>query len=195
ASRRRGPRRLRGPGVPGARATGRRPAAAGDPEPVALPRIGGCGLPEPGPADDHPLRGRGPPHPARRPDRSPDAGHPPRPRRALAARAHNLPDTDADIPPGVVTAATGVSGAGKSTLVDDILQRALGRRLYGAAPEPGRHRALQGAEAIDKVIAIDQSPIGRTPRSNPATYTGAFTFIREMFSLVPEARARGYKPG
>jgi excinuclease ABC subunit A len=111
------------------------------------------------------------------------------------AREHNLRDQDVAFPLGVITAVTGVSGAGKSTLVDEILHRALARRLYGAAAEPGRHRGLEGAEGVDKVIAIDQSPIGRTPRSNPATYTGAFAFIRELFSLVPEARARGYKPG
>jgi len=111
------------------------------------------------------------------------------------AKAHNLRDQDVSFPLGVITAVTGVSGAGKSTLVEEILHRALAVRLYGAHAEPGRHRALEGAEAVDKVIAIDQSPIGRTPRSNPATYTGAFAFIRELFSLVPEARARGYKPG
>jgi excinuclease ABC subunit A len=115
--------------------------------------------------------------------------------RILGAREHNLQDLDLSIPLGVLTAVTGVSGSGKSTLVDDILHRALARRLHGAAAEPGKHKALLGAEEIDKVIAIDQSAIGRMPRSNPATYTGAFAFVRELFSLVPEARARGYKPG
>jgi len=115
--------------------------------------------------------------------------------RVHGAREHNLHDLDVSFPLGVLTAVTGVSGSGKSTLVDDILHRALARRLHGGQAEPGRHRSLTGAEAIDKVIAIDQSAIGRTPRSNPATYTGAFAFVREMFSLVPEARARGYRPG
>jgi len=115
--------------------------------------------------------------------------------RILGARENNLKDVDAEIPLGVLTAVTGVSGSGKSSLIDDILHRALARKLYGAAAEPGRHRAIEGADQIDKVIAIDQSPIGRTPRSNPATYTGLFTDIREVMSLVPEARARGYKPG
>jgi excinuclease ABC subunit A len=115
--------------------------------------------------------------------------------RILGAREHNLRDLDVEFPLGVLTAVTGVSGAGKSTLVNEILYRALAQKLYNSRTPSGRHREILGAEAVDKVIAIDQSPIGRTPRSNTATYTGLFALIREIFSLVPEARARGYKPG
>ena len=111
------------------------------------------------------------------------------------ARANNLKDVDAAIPLGLFTVITGVSGSGKSTLVNDILYRALARDLYRAAAPPGAHRGIDGADRVDKVIQIDQTAIGRTPRSNPATYTGLFTHIRELFAMLAEARARGYRPG
>ncbi len=111
------------------------------------------------------------------------------------AREHNLQDLTIRIPLGVITVVTGVSGSGKSTLVNDILYRSLAQTIYGSREEPGAHDALTGAEQIDKVVRIDQSPIGRTPRSNPATYTQVFSPIRDLFAMLPEARERGYKPG
>lgn len=111
------------------------------------------------------------------------------------AGANNLKDLDVRFPLGLLNAVTGVSGSGKSTLVNGILYRALASALYRAADEPGSHKKIEGIDLIDKVIQIDQSPIGRTPRSNPATYTGVFTFVRELFSMLPESRTRGYRPG
>jgi excinuclease ABC subunit A len=124
----------------------------------------------------------------RRPDKS-------RLLRVVGARGHNLKNVTADIPLGLFTCVTGVSGGGKSTLLVDTLYKAIARKLNNASEAPAPHDRIEGLQHLDKIIDIDQSPIGRTPRSNPATYTGAFTPIREWFSGLPESKARGYEPG
>ncbi len=121
--------------------------------------------------------------------------HPGRILRVIGARANNLANVSTEFPLGLLTCITGVSGGGKSTLVIETLYNALAKKLMGARVHPGTHDRIEGAELIDKVVDIDQSPIGRTPRSNPATYTGAFTPIRDWFTELPEARARGYAAG
>ncbi|WP_263415849.1 excinuclease ABC subunit UvrA [Terriglobus albidus] len=111
------------------------------------------------------------------------------------ARGHNLKDVTVKVPVGIMTVVTGVSGSGKSTLINDTLYRALAQKLYGSREEPESYKSIKGFDEFDKVIQIDQSPIGRSPRSNPATYTGVFTAIRDLFAMLPESRERGYKPG
>jgi len=111
------------------------------------------------------------------------------------ATENNLKNIDVYFPLGELICVAGVSGSGKSTLVSDILYRRMAQHFYRAKERPGTHREVSGLAFLDKVINVDQSPIGRTPRSNPATYTGVFTYIRELFSEMPEARVRGYKPG
>lgn len=113
----------------------------------------------------------------------------------IGASEYNLKDINVTFPLGVFICVTGVSGSGKSTLVNEILYKYLARELYGARTQPGRCREIKGTHHLDKIITVDQSPIGRTPRSNPATYTGVFTEIRDLFAQLPEARTRGYKPG
>ncbi len=115
--------------------------------------------------------------------------------RVVGARGHNLQNVEAEVPLGTFTSVTGVSGSGKSTLINDTLYKALARRINGAREAPAEHDRIAGMEFLDKIIDIDQSPIGRTPRSNPATYTGAFTPIREWFANLPESNTRGYKAG
>ncbi len=115
--------------------------------------------------------------------------------KIVGAKQHNLKNIDVSIPLGTFVCVTGVSGSGKSTLVEDILHKALSHKLHGSKEKPGLHKKIEGLQDIDKVIVVDQSPIGRTPRSNPATYTGMFSGIRDLFSQLPESKMRGYKPG
>jgi len=115
--------------------------------------------------------------------------------KLFGAEEHNLKNIDVEIPLGLFVCVTGVSGSGKSTLIYDILYPALMQKLYKSKIKPGRYKRLEGSHFIDKVIVVDQSPIGRTPRSNPATYTGVYGHIRDIFTLLPEAKVRGYEPG
>jgi excinuclease ABC subunit A len=128
----------------------------------------------------------------------PRVRRPPDPERMLrlkGASGHNLTAVNASLPLGTFICVTGVSGSGKSTLINETLYRELARHFYGAKVLPLEHDGIEGLDLIDKVIDVDQSPIGRTPRSNPATYTGVFTPIRELFAELPEAKMRGYEPG
>ena len=128
----------------------------------------------------------------------PDVRRPRTPGRELTvidAKEHNLRGVDVSFPLGMFVAVTGVSGSGKSTLVNDILYTSLAKRIYNARTVPGRHRRIEGMDNVDKVIHVDQSPIGRTPRSNPATYTGVFDHMRKLFASTPEAKMRGYLQG
>ena len=111
------------------------------------------------------------------------------------AKANNLKNLDAKLPLGKFVAVSGVSGSGKSTLVIDILSRALAKHFYRAKEQPAEHKEILGLDNLDKVVTVDQSPIGRTPRSNPATYTGVFTYIRDLFTQIPEAKMRGFDAG
>lgn len=113
----------------------------------------------------------------------------------LGAAENNLKNIDVKFPLGVFICVTGVSGSGKSTLVNDILYRKLAQELHRAKTRPGKNKGVRGLEHLDKVINVDQSPIGRTPRSNPATYTGVFNDIRDLYAQTPESKMRGYKPG
>ena len=155
-----------------------------------------CGTPQQVAASEHSLTGQF--LSARRCINVPSLRHRPDPKRTLVltgARGHNLKDVTLRLPLGLFTCVTGVSGSGKSTLVNDTLYRAASRHVYGSAREPAPFDEIEGLEQIDKVVNVDQSPIGRTPRSNPATYTGIFTPIRDLFAGVPTARERGYGAG
>ena len=151
------------------------------------PRRSWCATPTPSPGSSCPGNARDPPAPGPAPA--------PGVLRLMGARGHNLRDLEVAMPLGVLSCVTGVSGSGKSTLIMDTLYLALRQKLFQAKLAAAPTTRLWGWRHLDKVINIDQSPIGRTPRSNPATYSGLFTIVRELFSQVPEARLRGYKPG